>query len=222
VDLSGASTASGNVENSTLSGTMIAGIQAIGIGSTAFVLPVKLVYFKGNAVNCNAALTWQTATETNANRFEVEYSTDGISFRKAGTVKAAGTSTSIVNYQFAWPLSNGNNYFRLKMIDRDGKIDYSNIVALANSCTSNFGVLVYPNPLTVNTTVKVSIAGASKVNILVYSAAGQLVENRPSVSLAGQNGVVELNAKIWAPGMYMIRVINSSTREEKVVKFLKE
>ena len=72
IDLSGDSTATGNTAGSTLRGTMISGISAIGIGSNrldtgSFHTDLSVV-----SKDCDAYLTWITENENGSNYFEVE------------------------------------------------------------------------------------------------------------------------------------------------------
>jgi hypothetical protein len=112
----------------------------------AVTLPLNLISFdsvkKGNN---KVLLQWSTASEQNTQSFIVEKNTNGNGYIQIGEVPAAGTSSTIENYSFTDnnPAS-GTNYCRLKMLDKDGKADYSEIRVL------NFGdaktILVFPNP----------------------------------------------------------------------------
>jgi hypothetical protein len=89
-------------------------------------LPITLLYFTARADGKRSLLNWETATEINNDRFEIERSPDGISFSKIDQVPGAGNSSIHISYQ--WydndPLK-GNNYYRLKQVDIDGKFTHS-------------------------------------------------------------------------------------------------
>ncbi len=89
-------------------------------------LPVTLLNFTAKAEGSKALLNWQTATEINNDRFEIERSADGINFIKIGQVAGAGNSNSLLSYQYYddQPMK-GNNFYRLKQVDKDDKHDYS-------------------------------------------------------------------------------------------------
>jgi hypothetical protein len=92
-------------------------------------LPVELVSFKANYRGMFNLLEWETASETNSERFDIESSPDGRSFKKVGEVKSSGTTSLSTRYSF-------NHYFnhkdiihyRLKQIDLDGSYEYSKVV----------------------------------------------------------------------------------------------
>ena len=107
------------------------------------VLPIELVSFTGNKKTCNQnVLHWMTASETNNDRFEVERSSDAISFVKIGELKSIGNSqqTRYYDYYDTKP-SASVNYYRLKQVDYNGKSEYSSIISVDNSCENNVRTL---------------------------------------------------------------------------------
>ncbi|MCZ8355979.1 MAG: T9SS type A sorting domain-containing protein [Cyclobacteriaceae bacterium] len=121
-------------------------------GSSSFSenpLPVVLLSFtaKENAGLVN--LFWQTATEINADGYEIEYAADGENFIMIGNVKAAGNSNSLLNYTFNHTTpAQGKNYYRLKMLDLDGTFEYSEVrlVEVLNAKPA-IAIQVVPNPV---------------------------------------------------------------------------
>jgi hypothetical protein len=91
-------------------------------------------------------LAWATTEETNADRFEVEHSTNGKTWTLVGTVAAKGESKSRVEYTFehASPVI-GENPYRLKMIDADETFAYSAIRSVRMDVHSQ--LTAYPNPV---------------------------------------------------------------------------
>lgn len=95
------------------------------------IVPSQLIRFEAVKKDNKALLQWSTAQEQNSKSFGIERSTDGRNFSLVGTVDAAGQSAVTRNYQFtdAAPAA-GINYYRLKLVDMDGKAAYSPIAAL--------------------------------------------------------------------------------------------
>ncbi len=92
-------------------------------------------------------LRWRTAEEENVKGFEVERAEGNTTgFVKDGFV-AARNSGQPDDYFFYHPVTNnGKYYFRLKMIDRDGKYSYSPVIVIEiNNATTGFAIL--PNPV---------------------------------------------------------------------------
>ncbi len=107
------------------------------------VVPLKLLSFTVYKQNKIVQLQWRTANEINSSHFEIERSTDARSFTVIGNVTAGGRSAN--NYvsedQTAFA---GINYYRLKMIDKDGRFVYSETVKI--NFTQSINVIVQPNP----------------------------------------------------------------------------
>ncbi len=107
-------------------------------------LPLELSNFEGTANGCTINLTWQTFIEKDFDRFEVEWSSAGQQFTMIKTENGAGgyftQNYSAVDISFS-----KSNYYRLKMIDLDGKFEYSDIISISTSCVPK--ALVYPNPV---------------------------------------------------------------------------
>lgn len=117
------------------------------VEAACLLLPVELVFFRGNTDNESVLLNWQTASEKDNAYFQVEHSPDGINFTALGEVSGMGTSVVLNNYSFRHlKPAKGENYYRLKQVDFDGTYAYSDIVRIAIG--RNIDVEVYPNPTT--------------------------------------------------------------------------
>ena len=89
-------------------------------------LPVKVVDFTAKTIDKTVELSWQTASESNSDHFDIERSKPGGTFMKIGEINAAGTSNQLLNYQFTDNQPHkGFNLYRLKQVDRDNKFEYS-------------------------------------------------------------------------------------------------
>ncbi len=134
-------------------------------------LPVTLIAFIGILQNGIVNLTWHTGEEANFDHFEVE-KTIGIvpgmwQSQSQGTVTAQGINSK---YVYSLPQSEPKAYYRLKVVDNDGRSKYSNIVMLSQSDNVSAPVL-YPNPAKNHIFVKISNAGT----INIYDVNGRLV-----------------------------------------------
>lgn len=108
-------------------------------------LPVTLTAFTVRAEGVIAWLQWSTAKETNSDRFEIERSLNGKSWEKLGEVLSHRESKILERYEF-WDRNpkNGNNLYRLRMVDSDETFAYS---AIRNQYFGRGNeVTVYPNP----------------------------------------------------------------------------
>ena len=129
-----------------VSATFVNALGSYGIGTpNTFILPVELLSFAGKLVDKSVVLNWQSASERNAQLFDVERSFDGEKFEKIGTVKAKCNSTSTVDYTLTdVKPARGVNYYRLKQVDTDGDFVLSKVVSVEVSSIKK--MQVFPNP----------------------------------------------------------------------------
>lgn len=115
------------------------------ITSSAVVLPVTLLNFSATYNKPDVIIQWQTSSKHNTSLFRIERSVDGNNFLSIGNVNASGNSSSTKNYSYqnTKPV-NGTNFYRLKIIDTDGKFTYSKIIAVKMENSKSFQI--FPNP----------------------------------------------------------------------------
>jgi subtilisin-like proprotein convertase family protein len=112
---------------------------------TCGVLPVNLLSFTGKLIGGHSQLQWQTTAEINTSNFIIEHSLDRLIFNSIGAIQTSENSNNLKSYGFTHPTPKiGNNYYRLKTIDRDGKFSYSNIIEL--NMVNRQDIIIYPNP----------------------------------------------------------------------------
>jgi len=111
-------------------------------------LPVELVYFKGNESDCEAHLSWGTASEVNVSHFEVQKSFDGLGFSTISRIDAAGGELIATDYTYTDIQIANTNYYRLKIVDTDGSFEYSDVVTIGADCVSGVSISdIFPNPV---------------------------------------------------------------------------
>ena len=153
-------------------------------------LPVALTTFTAKANNTGSVnISWTTASEKNNSHFEVTRSADGVSFNKLAEVAGSGNTNTAQHYNYtdAKPAS-GNNYYRLKQVDHDGKSAYSQIVAV----NTGFGIAkLTVAPSANRNSVKVSYEAVTNGHaiIAIYNSSGvKLASSTQSVN-AGANQI---------------------------------
>lgn len=111
-------------------------------------LPVSLISFTAAIGDNKADLIWQTTSEINFNRFEIEKSTDATIFYSIATILAEKlVAGSDYHYNDASILQ-GKEYYRLKMIDNNGSFKYSKIVVALEGINASTNKIIFsPNPV---------------------------------------------------------------------------
>ncbi len=111
-------------------------------------LPIELLNFEAKPNQGTVILTWETQSETDNDYFTIERSIDGVSFKKLGEVNGNGTTTVSLAYTFIdRSPQNGDNYYRLKQTDYNGKVSFSDI-RIANLESIKIAVSIVPVPVT--------------------------------------------------------------------------
>jgi uncharacterized repeat protein (TIGR03803 family) len=178
------------------------------------VLPVKLTNFSAYKKNTAVSLSWQTAQEVNVEKYEVEKSNNGTYFSKIITLNGKENPGTQTNYETedTKPFM-GNNYYRLKIIDKDGKIEYSPIRVVNFSPNSLFSI--YPNPA--DDIIQIESLFTSKhLNVSINDNMGKTVKQIIFSNLAK----ITIDVKSLPAGIYTITIHNE--KEMYSSSFLKK
>lgn len=173
-------------------------------------LPVELLAFDAVLQNGRTQLKWKTSDEINSSHFEVQHSVDGRSFVGIGTVPTHNTP-GIFNYEFIHnDPRDGNNYYRLRMVDIDGSFKYSPVKIVTVKPTQI--LTVYPNPAKQFIMVK---GLASEGTVQLVSLDGKVVKqfNVSSTTLT-------VNLEELTSGVYILTYRNHGLYQQ--VKFVRE
>lgn len=183
------------------------------------LLPLRLVSFDAQAKDKNIVLKWMTENEINTSYFEIEYSRNTTDFMYVGKVNAAGKETN--NYTFTYlPKDNGSAYFRLKMLDKDGKYVYSNIIKIDINIKNVFEIKMYPNFVENFVTLNINSKTNEIFNLAIYSALGNTIETFSMPVLEGNN-TKNIDVSKLSKGCYMLSVYQKNG-SIKTIKFIKQ
>jgi hypothetical protein len=175
-------------------------------------LPVTLTSFTVYKEGQRTLLTWTTTIETNSDRFEIERSQKGKNWELIGMQKSNGESTSLKSYSFqdAAPLQ-GENLYRIKMIDRDLTYAYSRIQSLTfgSDPASSF----YPNPVAEKLIIKTGDFSLVK-SVRIIDANGRTVYQSVGKPTS------EINVQNLSAGLYIVQMVskNGAVVSQKVIK----
>jgi len=175
-------------------------------------LPLTFAGTRAYAKDDGIQVEWDTETEDNVKEFEVEKSTDGISFGKAGTVRAIGSGANHYNWFDASPV-NGNNFYRIRAVDIDGKFKYTSILAVRVTDTR---ITAYPNPVRRGTTLELSLGNIRARKIGIINAMGQLLYSKEGDLTGAMSIPVPAS---WAAGKYLLRVIGDKVLTQKILVY---
>ena len=180
------------------------------------ILPVVLTEFSGKVnTDRNALLTWRTSSEYNSRSFDLETGRDGINFERLSTITAVGNSATEQQYEYthiAPPA--GLNYYRLRQIDLDGKMEYSKIISLLVDAVEG-KVVLYPVPATDK--LNIDFGGLSGVGeIEIFSAEMKLMKRE---TVDDMRSTKTITVAELAKGIYFVRYNNGS--QTGILQFVK-
>ena len=179
-------------------------------------LPLKLMEFEGEQEKDKNILLWTTANEEQTASFIIQRSADALQFKDIGTVAAAGdySGTRHYHYEDGNPLDK-NNYYRLKMLDQDGKFIYSSVILLKRYGSAGT-MSVFPNPTTQSVQITMSRASAGEtISAQLVDMSGKVLQQKRIV----HNSTIRFDLDAYVPGIYLIRVqVNGEQSVWRVIK----
>ena len=180
--------------------------------SWATPLPVTLISFNAARKEQVIELGWATAGENNNKGFGIEHSTNAASWTTIGFVDSRnGNSADRVEYTFTDNRpADGQNYYRLRQTDLDGKHTYSNVKTVWYGREKE--IRLFPNPVKDAITIEGLDGGEV---IAIYDLTGRKVK-----SWTSNTSVTTVSLSSLSEGVYHINIIraNGTKNMYKIVK----
>ena len=191
------------------------------------VVPVELNNFTAEVNDGKVHLSWSTSTEINNQGFYIERKEISSSVEsewvEVGFKEGYGNSTEIHDYSFEDKTTfDGTYHYRLRQVDLDGSIEYSNEIEVNVFTVKNFALFQnYPNPFNPMTTISFQLPQASYVTLKVYDAIGTEIETIAEGNYPSGVHEVIFDASRLSSGIYLYRInsgTNQSTKKMMVIK----
>lgn len=178
-------------------------------------LPVTLLNFSAAYRNGVTVLNWETENEVNFSHYEVERKTEsGADFIIVDSKQANGNAgrSAYSSSDNISSLTDAVVYYRLRMVDVDGKFKYSNVIMVRKEKKTITGISLSPNPVisTANATVRFEAAGNTVVSLRVMDMAGRQVLTQQNNVTGGTNSIQVNNLNRLQPGLYIIQLVNGN------------
>ncbi|MEO9021021.1 MAG: LamG-like jellyroll fold domain-containing protein [Ginsengibacter sp.] len=197
--------------NGTLHNFTLNGLTSNWVTS-ALALPINLATFEGAKKGGSNYLQWSTESEQNSSYFGIQRSTDGVNFTDIARVDAAGNSDNTRNYSYSDnQLSSFSSvyYYKLKMVDMDGKFKYSSVLPIKNVAVSL--AKIFPNPANNQFTITVNDNSLLNTKVTLNDLNGKVLQ-RISITQSS----TPVNISNYVRGVYVLKFENGSSI--KVVK----
>jgi hypothetical protein len=178
-------------------------------------LPISLLNFELQRQKNDILLGWKTTQEINASEFELQRSNDAKEFISIATIKSHnkidGSSYSFLDKNVIANI----NYYRLKMIDKDGSFKYSKILKSSKS-DNDLSLNIYPN-FTNGENINIEYKNLyTNAEIKIVGLNGQIIR---VLKPRNSNGVHLLETKHLNKGLYV--VVLQNLEKTIIKKFVK-
>jgi trimeric autotransporter adhesin len=177
--------------------------------NSGVALPVLLSFFNATQRGTAVLLSWQTDQEQNSDRFEIEReASDNDSWQTIGIISAQGFSTVPHSYNFTDNSpANGENFYRLKQIDRDGRATFSPVREILEINSLLMAAALNPNP-SVGSGARLVLnrAATETISVTLYSQIGQPLWNA-QISIGSLEKKLDVNG--LSAGVYTIHLYNN-------------
>ncbi len=187
------------------------------------VLPVTFTTLNLTKNNCTITAAFTVEGEVNVNQYEIEAGTDGINYKKVAELKAANRKRYSASHTFQTG-SKTLQFVRIKSIDNDGKVKYSETKTIKGVCEAvdNFRLNTAPNPLTNQVSIAISSGDVllkGQYHCLIADFTGRIVQQQ-NIRLFN-TAQFNLSVAGLPSGSYFIKLVlqdGSSAGTAKIVK----
>jgi len=188
----------------------------------SIVLPVTILSFNAHYVSANnVKVSWSTTDEVNASYFSVERSSNAADFGAIAQVNASESINPVHDYTINDQLYNVNSnivYYRLRIVDKDGKYTYSKIIPVKLDQPEN-NLSVYPNPVDNYAIVNLFSNKAGNGILRLFDNAGKQILTRSFNVNSGNNNLGVDQLAGLQRGIYVIQVlVNNNLYNQKIIK----
>ena len=112
------------------------------------------------------------------------------------------------------------NYYRLKMIDMDGKVSYSAVIAIINADKGIEIIGMYPSVVSSTAFLSVSAAKAGKIQTTITDMSGRVIRTNTE-NLAEGSSLVSIDCSALAAGVYQVTgYVDGAV--SKTIRFIKQ
>ncbi len=164
-------------------------------------MPVHLISFTAQkTAPATVALQWTVEAEQNFKHYEVQRSINGSPFITTATIQASN-SKQYSCLDKIYTEGNQRLYYRLKMVDKDGKYNYSPIEKLKLQYSKGF--TIYPNPAQTNFKLKMNKNMTGNISMVITDVSGRVMLHKNYASIEAS---INVSVNDLSDGIYTIKI----------------
>ena len=213
----------GNASYELLAGTKNGKVVCFSGGLNS--VPVELTSFNALLNGKDVILNWTTASQLNNKGFEIERKSRNGNYQSISFINGDGTTTEQKSYSYTdKELKEGDYSYRLKQIDFDGTVHFSNELNVSVKIPTEFNISRnYPNPFNPTTTINFALPQKQMVKLVVYDILGKEIKTLVNSEKEAGNYKVQWNGTndnglAVSTGIYIYKIsIGNFIKEKKMI-----
>lgn len=185
-------------------------------GIASAPLPAILTDLKAKAETNSIRLDWSTLQETDVDKFVIERQAQNeTDFTTVGSAPSRGNSNSRRDYQFTDRNVQKNILYsyRIKMLNRDGSVKFTNIATAKIGNGNPFGFAIAPNPAANNIKLTFNNPLGKDAMLRIYDVSGKYLA---SLALGNVNSAsTTINISAFNNGAYWIELSDNGLKQTR-------
>ncbi len=168
-------------------------------------LPFDKIALKTRSANDGVLLQWEVLQEIDVDRYEIERSADGKQFKTVHVAQPSTTIQSKKNYSYSDKqiTTPGKYYFRIRVVDVDGKYHYSPVASIDYE-SFVFDVFAKSVGRSSNPTLAVSLPEAGNVEFIYMDAGGRFISRQNMHFRSGNTDYIPNRANSSANLLFVV------------------
>jgi hypothetical protein len=145
------------------------------------ILDKNFVDFRGELSDDIMQLSWKVLNNQQVQYFEVQRSGDGINFVTIDKVNKQFLENTSASYSYQDDVSSLYNMFvhyRIKLVNINTVINYSNIINISLSPVEETKVTIVPNPVRDMMQLQILSKSSSTIRLVIFDQSGKLISSR--------------------------------------------
>ncbi len=177
-------------------------------------LPVKFGNIKASQTSSGVHLQWSNLNETNVSEYKIERSATGTNFNSLNQLTPVKNNGGKADYQFLDPTPlNGNNFYRIKAVDRNSSVVYTDIIRV-NIGKNTTALNLYPNPVRGrNLILQMDNLPPDVYSLRIYNSSAQLISSQ-TMEHKGGSVTQMISINDLKSGLYFLE-INGAVKCQK-------
>jgi hypothetical protein len=184
-------------------------------GDCGYALLPLSVQLQGKHKDGINILTWNINEEKNISSFTIERKAfNNANFSAIGELTTSKSSGSN-HYVFKDQQPAQGNQYRIKLLLKDGHIEYSSIISISG----NTGISIFPNPVKDQLNILFSGAEREDFTIELFELSGRLLFKTQLKSVSNNRFTYQRDAGVQK-GMYLLNITNTITGVQQTFKVI--